>query len=98
VGIASIAKPSTMNYIFAICVLILLPIVQAKISLLDPQLMLNLFHSEMLQMVETKIGGTRCASDLKTFFVDLSDMKLWALESKLFPQIDKIFIFINFSV
>jgi hypothetical protein len=83
----SIAKASTMNYIFAICVLLLVPIVQPKISLPHPQLMLNLFHSEMVQMVDNKIGGTRCASDLKTFFADLSDMKLWALQSKLFLQI-----------
>jgi hypothetical protein len=98
VHIASIAKASTMNYIFAICVLILVPIVQPNISFPHQQLMLNLFHSEMVQMVDTKIGGTRCASDLETFFTDLLDMKLWALQSKLFLQIGDFFIFINFSV
>ncbi|KAJ3630434.1 hypothetical protein MTP99_011629 [Tenebrio molitor] len=69
-----------MNYIFAICVLILVPIVQPKISRLHPKLMLNLFHSEMVQLVDTKIGGTQCASDMEAFFADLSEMKLWALQ------------------
>ncbi|KAJ3630435.1 hypothetical protein MTP99_011629 [Tenebrio molitor] len=69
-----------MNYIFAICVLILVPIVQPKISRLHPKLMLNLFHSKMVQLVDTKIGGTQCASDMEAFFADLSDMKLWALQ------------------
>jgi hypothetical protein len=87
VHIVSIAKPSTMNYIFAICVLILVPIVQPKISRLHPKLMLNLFHSKMVQLVDTKIGGTQCASDMEAFFADLSEMKLWALQSKLFLQI-----------
>jgi hypothetical protein len=87
-----------MKYIFAICVLLLVPIVQPKISLLHPKMMLNLFHSEMVQLVDTKIGGTQCASDMEAFFADLSEMKLWALQSKLFPQIGKFFIFINFSV
>jgi hypothetical protein len=65
-----------MNYIFAICVLILVPIVQPKISFPHQQLMLNLFYSEMEQIVDTKIAGTRCASDLEAFFTDLFDMKL----------------------
>jgi hypothetical protein len=87
-----------MKYIFAICVLILVPIVQPKISLLHPKMMLKLFYSEIVQLVDIQIGGTQCASDLEAFFADLFDMKLWALQSKLFPQIGKFFIFINFSV